>query len=918
MTHGAQVELLGAVFPLFSYRVDDLSVQLVAFAPRRVDPTQAPPCALLALVKIENLGSTTWEGNPPAPGLPDATVNAAVSTPVESPHPRFTELPVPIAPGYEAVMCLDDTRWEPRCPAVRLSLGPGASAVHGFALLLGTSPVDVERTRQSLVRSTALEWWNETWRASEKRYGRLSVPSEPYFAESPTRLVEADSSAVLYSGEGRLFTGGPSGWVDYGMLLFEPRFLADQLRSLTAHRRRARAAPRTPSPSATRWSTRWGSSPRRPRTTARRTTGSSSGSLPASSSSPGSVSRTSSPSGREPPGFSFEEALGMGRRSATTTPARTSWRGWRSTGWGGSPGTSTGTRGWERSGWTLPGRSAATSTGIAWATVAWDGGSSKAANAPGTFAAGHDGEEAFQPTLAPFFGFCEVDDPALINHAKLAFTPDNPLYEPAVDGIWWGSPADRLSGVTTPGQMAMLVANDDEEGLARRLDQLRSLTDLDGSIWWWPYLYPCNDRLNVRRRDWPVDTSKSGFTMAIAACLLVNNVFGLSVDAPDRRVSLEALLPLGRVLLAGSEARAFGLRRRLPERERADRRATRQPKRAALRGGDRARLAQGPSSASGLRRWEAGRRRAARGSIRPSLRADQCTGGSRRLRRAGRRGRMNRQVIHGTPERRVPAPRALGAGPESPAPSAAPANQGVAEAIGRPWGKLFWIERRNGQYRMGDPGSRYAHNSDFEHLTFDISNNKVLANVGVQGELKSLTIYRDSYGVSGYPVSLPGVWMAKDNSTFGPYSYTLHLQGQAHDLARVDWDFRTGLLDNIFPVTELHDPRGRFLVRLLTYAPASADGSHRVRAAVYGLEIENRSPGRLEGTIELPGTFANQRQDFLRHPIHMWEPFEFEFGRGDSGPFRRKRSRSTSPWAIGCGFRPFFTCPGTRLSRRST
>ena len=226
--------------------------------------------------------------------------------------------------------------------------------------------------------------------------------------------------------------------------------------------------------------------------------------------------------------------------------------------------------------------------------------------------------------------------------------------------------------------------------------------------------------------------------------------------------------------------------------------------------------------------------------------------------------------------------------PESPAPSAAPANQGVAEAIGRPWGKLFWIERRNGQYRMGDPGSRYAHNSDFEHLTFDISNNKVLANVGVQGELKSLTIYRDSYGVAGFPESLPGVWMAKDNSTFGPYSYTLHLQGEAHDLAGVDWDFRTGLLDNIFPVTELHDPRGRFLVRLLTYAPVSADGSHRVRAAVYGLEIENRSPGRLEGTIELPGTFANQRQDFLKHPIHMWEPFEFEFGRGDSGPFRRE------------------------------
>ena len=45
---------------------------------------------------------------------------------------------------------------------------------------------------------------------------------------------------------------------------------------------------------------------------------------------------------------------------------------------------------------------------------------------------------------------------------------------------------------------------------------------------------------------------------------------------------------------------------------------------------------------------------------------------------------------------------------------------GRLEAVGRPWGKLFWIERRDGQYGMGDPGSRYSHNSDFEHLTFDI------------------------------------------------------------------------------------------------------------------------------------------------------------------------------------------------------
>jgi hypothetical protein len=212
----------------------------------------------------------------------------------------------------------------------------------------------------------------------------------------------------------------------------------------------------------------------------------------------------------------------------------------------------------------------------------------------------------------------------------------------------------------------------------------------------------------------------------------------------------------------------------------------------------------------------------------------------------------------------------------------------IKEAIEKPWGKLFWIERRGGRYRMGDQASKYNENLDFEHLTFDVSNNKVLANVGVQGALKNLTIYRNSYRVAGYPASLPGVWMAKDNSSFGPYSYKLHIDGEIHDLALVDWDFRTGLLDNLFPVTELRDPADRFLTRLLTFAPVSSCGTERLRGIVYGLLLENRSGGALEGKVELPGTFANNRQDFTKHPIHMWEPFEYEFGLADTEVFARE------------------------------
>ncbi|HYK88861.1 MAG TPA: hypothetical protein VE398_08830 [Acidobacteriota bacterium] len=212
----------------------------------------------------------------------------------------------------------------------------------------------------------------------------------------------------------------------------------------------------------------------------------------------------------------------------------------------------------------------------------------------------------------------------------------------------------------------------------------------------------------------------------------------------------------------------------------------------------------------------------------------------------------------------------------------------IRELLARPWGKMFWIERVNGGYRMGDSASKYSNNLSFEHLTFDISNNKVLANMGVQGTLKNLTIYRGSYGVIGTPSSLAGVWMAKDNTSFGPYSFKLHIAEETYDLANVNWDFRTGLLDNIFPVTELRDPNGRFRVRIVMYAPVSSDGSQRVRGVVYGLELENTASRNLQGRIELPGTFANQRQDFTKHPIHMWEPFEFEFSLGDTNSFQRE------------------------------
>jgi len=545
MTHGAEVELLGAVFPLFKYHLDDLTVRLLAFAPESSETGTKAPRAILTLVEVHNEGKESWQGSLLAPGLRDvANADAtAISTPVESPHPRFTELPVPIAPAYEAVMCLDPTRWNPRCPEVYVSVEPGERRIFSVALLLGTSVEDLRNTSKEILGRGVLSWFNETWTAREKRYGRLSIPSEPYFSESYVRLLEADSSAILYSGEGRLFSGGPSGCVEFGMMLCEPKFLADALRSLAGYR------------------------PPKAGTLNREDLSyslvNSLGLLPSASLYYRATDDRSlfieAPGILEFARERLTDILALRQGEPYLFPSKMLWDGPTL----GDYHTGSNIMAWLA--FQGMGRIARevydeAQLGNQWEEVADKirrdicrhciGEShlgprfSEGGNADGTFAAGHNGEEAFT-TLAPFFGFCEADDPALINHAKLAFTEDNPLYEPAVDGIWWDKRGAWGSGITTPGQMAMLVAINNETELQQRLDQLRTLTDLDGSIWWWPYLYPCNDRRNIRRRDWPTDTSKSGFTMAIASCLFVNNVLGISVDVPARLVALRPFCPWG-------------------------------------------------------------------------------------------------------------------------------------------------------------------------------------------------------------------------------------------------------------------------------------------------------------------------------------------------------------------------------------
>ena len=123
------------------------------------------------------------------------------------------------------------------------------------------------------------------------------------------------------------------------------------------------------------------------------------------------------------------------------------------------------------------------------------------------------------------------------------------------------------------------------------------------------------------------------------------------------------------------------------------------------------------------------------------------------------------------------------------APLTAPGELQRMEDVSRiPAGRFFRLEREAGKYRFGDSASIFANGGGTDDLTFDVSNLRVLGNMGAAGQLKAMTIYRDSYQRRAKPGSFlggfNGVRMAKDLSSYGPYSFTVELDRNSDNRSR--------------------------------------------------------------------------------------------------------------------------------------
>ena len=229
----------------------------------------------------------------------------------------------------------------------------------------------------------------------------------------------------------------------------------------------------------------------------------------------------------------------------------------------------------------------------------------------------------------------------------------------------------------------------------------------------------------------------------------------------------------------------------------------------------------------------------------------------------------------------------------------------MEDVASMPTGRFFRMDRTDSKIRFGDQESIFPSCAKTGELTFDISNLRALGSMGEVGQLKAITIYRDSYRHCANPNrGFPGVWMAKDLSSYGPYFFTIDLNRkdappQSFELnEKLPWDYTITLLDNIFPMAELKEPEGRLKVRLLAFAPVSSDGTERPAGLVYHLWLKNTGKEGINGTLKLPKLFEG-RPEGVRW---AWrEPYEFELGLADGNKLTADTIKNGLPFSLKPG-----------------
>ncbi|MDO5416949.1 MAG: hypothetical protein Q4F29_07110 [Lachnospiraceae bacterium] len=177
------------------------------------------------------------------------------------------------------------------------------------------------------------------------------------------------------------------------------------------------------------------------------------------------------------------------------------------------------------------------------------------------------------------------------------------------------------------------------------------------------------------------------------------------------------------------------------------------------------------------------------------------------------------------------------------------------------WGRWMEIKRnpyfqvtvRDGRYETENPVSYYRTKLPDATFSFDVSNQKVQANLDEFGTVKNLTFFHGNYRME----SKPGVWVGKDFVQEHNLSVSIERNGRRTALADNRGHVESDLAGNRYPrsIHYLDDCR----VGLLTAAPVTGEKSFS--CLMQCVAVTNTSEGCLTGAVQLPPLYVKKYSD---------------------------------------------------------
>ncbi len=165
----------------------------------------------------------------------------------------------------------------------------------------------------------------------------------------------------------------------------------------------------------------------------------------------------------------------------------------------------------------------------------------------------------------------------------------------------------------------------------------------------------------------------------------------------------------------------------------------------------------------------------------------------------------------------------------------------------------FHVKIQDGMYKTCNQESYYRTKFPDPDFSFDVSNQKVQANIDEFGTVKNLTFFHGNYLME----SKPGVWTAKDFVQEHQLSLTIELDGISVPLAENRSSITADLAGNLYPRVT-HD-LGDCRITLLAAAPVTDQGS--LSCLLYCFAVQNTSGRKRCITVHLPPLYNKKYSD---------------------------------------------------------